>query len=95
MMQPATHAFLTARSGPKRGRARLLPICERSRPLFALLGWLMLLAILYATLSTIEQRPRISSLAPRLDCSLIADRYGLSMPPWQASTRACVLRLLS
>ena len=31
----------------------------------------------------------------RLDCSLIADRYGLSMPPWQASTRACILRLLS
>jgi hypothetical protein len=67
MMQPGMHAFLTARSGPERGRTRLLSIWERSRPLFALLGWLMLLAILYATLSTIEQRPRISSLAPDIE----------------------------
>jgi VanZ family protein len=67
MMQPGVPEFMTARSTPRSGTMRLLAIWERSRPLFAMLGWLMLLAIVYATLSTIEQRPRIPSLSPDIE----------------------------
>lgn len=31
----------------------------------------------------------------RLDCSLLAERHGLRLPPWQDSVRACVAELLA
>ena len=31
----------------------------------------------------------------RLDCSLLAERHGLRLPPWQESVRTCVAELLA
>ena len=31
----------------------------------------------------------------RLDCSLLAERHGLRLPPWQESVRSCVATLLA
>lgn len=31
----------------------------------------------------------------RLDCSLLAERHGLRLPPWQASVKTCVAALLA